>query len=168
MGLIPGSGRSPGGGKAIHFSILAQRIPWTERSLAGYSPLGCKELDMTEVTQKAGMCQVLLFYFKQIMHIHNPHVSQSRHQLDRPAPYQRTDFISSNKQEMEKIITYPSAFTLSFRFLNKSSKKKRGVGSKTRSKELEIILAAFYRSNRALLLWLHRQKQLKISDRKTE
>jgi len=35
---------------AIHFSILAWRIPWTERNLAGYSPLGCKELDMTEVT----------------------------------------------------------------------------------------------------------------------
>ena len=33
---------------AIHFSILAWRIPWTERNLAGYSPLGCKELDMTE------------------------------------------------------------------------------------------------------------------------
>ena len=30
MGLIPGSGRSPGGGKATHSSILAGRIPWTE------------------------------------------------------------------------------------------------------------------------------------------
>ena len=29
-----------------HSSILAWRIPWTE-SLAGYSPWGCKELDMT-------------------------------------------------------------------------------------------------------------------------
>ena len=29
-GLIPGSGRSPGGGMAIHSSILAWRIPWTE------------------------------------------------------------------------------------------------------------------------------------------
>ena len=25
-----------------------QKIPWTERSLAGYSPWGCKELDRTE------------------------------------------------------------------------------------------------------------------------
>ena len=29
MGLIPGSGRSPGGGHT-HSSILAWRIPWTE------------------------------------------------------------------------------------------------------------------------------------------
>ena len=30
MGLIPGLGRSPAEGMAIHFSILAWRIPWTE------------------------------------------------------------------------------------------------------------------------------------------
>ena len=29
-GLIPGSGRSPGGGMATHSSILAWRIPWSE------------------------------------------------------------------------------------------------------------------------------------------
>ena len=36
-------------GMATHCSILAWRIPWTE-DLAGYSPWGHKELDMTEVT----------------------------------------------------------------------------------------------------------------------
>ena len=30
MGLIPGSGRSPGGGHSNYFSILAWRIPRTE------------------------------------------------------------------------------------------------------------------------------------------
>ena len=35
-------------GRATHSSILAWRIPWTERSLAGYSPWGGKESDMTE------------------------------------------------------------------------------------------------------------------------
>ena len=30
MGLIPGSGRSPGGGHGSPLSILAWRIPWTE------------------------------------------------------------------------------------------------------------------------------------------
>ena len=30
MGLIPGSGRSPGGGNGTHSSILAWKIPWTE------------------------------------------------------------------------------------------------------------------------------------------
>ena len=44
----PGSrlGRSPGEGDS-HSSILAWRIPGL-RSLVGYSPWGCKELDMTE------------------------------------------------------------------------------------------------------------------------
>ena len=30
VGLVPGSGRSPRGGIATHFRILAWRIPWTE------------------------------------------------------------------------------------------------------------------------------------------
>ena len=30
MGLIPGSGRSPGKGNGNYSSILAWRIPWTE------------------------------------------------------------------------------------------------------------------------------------------
>ena len=29
-GSIPGSGQSPGGGKATHSSILIWEIPWTE------------------------------------------------------------------------------------------------------------------------------------------
>ena len=33
---------------ATHSSILAWKIPWTERCLAGYSPWGRKESDMTE------------------------------------------------------------------------------------------------------------------------
>ena len=35
-------------GMAIHSDILAWRIPWTERSLAGYNPWGHKELDTTD------------------------------------------------------------------------------------------------------------------------
>ena len=35
-------------GMATHSSILAWRIPWTERSLVGYSPWGCKKSDVTE------------------------------------------------------------------------------------------------------------------------
>ena len=37
---------------ATHSSILAWRIPWTE-NLAGYSPKGHKESDMTEATEQA-------------------------------------------------------------------------------------------------------------------
>ena len=36
---------------ATHSSILAWRIPWTEK-LGGLGPWGCKELDMTEMTQQ--------------------------------------------------------------------------------------------------------------------
>ena len=32
---------------ATHSSVLIWRVPWIE-SLAGYSPWGCKELDITE------------------------------------------------------------------------------------------------------------------------
>jgi len=35
---------------ATHYSILAWRIPWTEESLAGYSPWDHKELDTAEAT----------------------------------------------------------------------------------------------------------------------
>ena len=47
-GLISGSGRSPGEGMAIHSSILAWRIPWTEEP-GGYSPWDRKVLDTTEL-----------------------------------------------------------------------------------------------------------------------
>ena len=39
---------------ATHSSILAWEIPWTEESLAGYSPWGHKESDRTEVTTTMG------------------------------------------------------------------------------------------------------------------
>ena len=48
-GSIPGLGRSPGERMATHSSIL----PWKshgQRSLAGFSPWGCREVDMTEHT----------------------------------------------------------------------------------------------------------------------
>ena len=47
-GSIPGSGRSLEKEMATHSSILAWEIPWTEKSLKGYSPWGLKESDMTE------------------------------------------------------------------------------------------------------------------------
>ena len=40
-------------GMAIHSSILAWRVPWTERSLVVHNPWDCKELDTTEVTEYA-------------------------------------------------------------------------------------------------------------------
>jgi len=38
VGLIPGSGRSPGTGNGKYSSILAWKIPWTEEPTVDYSP----------------------------------------------------------------------------------------------------------------------------------
>ena len=46
-GSISESKRPPGGGEATHSRILAWEIHG-QRSLAGHSPRGCEESDMTE------------------------------------------------------------------------------------------------------------------------
>ena len=43
MGLIPGSGRSPGGRNGNHSSILAWEIPWTEES-GGLQSMGSQRV----------------------------------------------------------------------------------------------------------------------------
>ena len=43
MGSIPGLGQSPGEGMAIHFSILACKIPWTEE------PGGLQSMELQRV-----------------------------------------------------------------------------------------------------------------------
>ena len=48
--LIPGLGRSPGGGHGNTLQYACLKKPHAQRSLVGYSPEGCKELDTTEVT----------------------------------------------------------------------------------------------------------------------
>ena len=47
-GSIPGSGRSPGGGNGNPLQSSCSENPLGQRSLVGYSPRGCKELDTTE------------------------------------------------------------------------------------------------------------------------
>ena len=49
LGSIPGLGSSPGGGHGnpLQYSCLENPM---QRGLAGYSPWGHKELDMTEAT----------------------------------------------------------------------------------------------------------------------
>ena len=48
LGSIPGLGRSPGGGYGNPLQYSCLETPHGQRSLAGYSPLGCKESDTTE------------------------------------------------------------------------------------------------------------------------
>ena len=47
MVLISGSGRSPGGGNGILLQYSCLGNPLGQKSLAGYSPWGRKESDMT-------------------------------------------------------------------------------------------------------------------------
>ena len=50
LGLIPWSGRSPREGNRypLQYPYLENSMSHEPRSLAGYSPWGCKESDMTE------------------------------------------------------------------------------------------------------------------------
>ena len=48
LGLIPGLARSPGGGHGNPLQYSCLENPHGQRILAGYSPWGCKESDMTE------------------------------------------------------------------------------------------------------------------------
>ena len=47
-GWVPGSRRSPGEGNGNPLQYLCLENPQRQRSLAGYSPWGCKESDTTE------------------------------------------------------------------------------------------------------------------------
>ena len=47
LGLIPGLGRSPGGEYGNPLQRFCLENPHGQRSLAGYSPWGSRELDMT-------------------------------------------------------------------------------------------------------------------------
>ena len=48
LGLIPGLGRSPGGGHGNLLQHSCLENPHGQRSLVGYSPWGCKQSDTTE------------------------------------------------------------------------------------------------------------------------
>ena len=56
VGSIPGSGRSPGGGQSNPLQYSCLETPHGQRSLAGYSPWACTELDTTEVTEHTHTC----------------------------------------------------------------------------------------------------------------
>ena len=52
-GLIPGSGRSPGGGYGNPLQYSCLKNSHGQRSLLGYSPQGHKGLDTIEATEHA-------------------------------------------------------------------------------------------------------------------
>ena len=58
-GLIPGSGRSPGGGHGNPFQYACLENPHGQRSLSDYSPWGHKELDTTEQLSTAPLILII-------------------------------------------------------------------------------------------------------------
>ena len=66
LGLIPGLGRSPGKGHGNPLQYTFLENPHGQRSLAGCSPWGCKELDMTEATKHSTQHSLILTLEKEI------------------------------------------------------------------------------------------------------
>ena len=65
-GLIPGSGRSPGGGHVNQLQYSCLENTHGQRSLVGYSPRGCKESDTTEWLSTAhGVLGTILYSGEQ-------------------------------------------------------------------------------------------------------
>ena len=61
---IPGWGRSPGGGHGNPCQYSCLESPHGQRSLAGYSPWGHKELDMTEQLSTYPLYRLDVFFFQ--------------------------------------------------------------------------------------------------------
>ena len=68
-GSIPGSGRSPGGdhGNPLQYSCLEN--PHGQRSVASYSPWGCKDLDMTEQLNIAQHGTIMIGIYEEMLYI---------------------------------------------------------------------------------------------------
>ena len=60
-GLIPRSGRSPGEGNGNPLQFLPRKSHG-QRSLAGYSPCGCKELDTTQQLNNNRLILILILF----------------------------------------------------------------------------------------------------------
>ena len=64
LGLIPGLGRSPGGGHSNPLQYSCLENPHGQRSLVGYSPWDCTESDTTQRLSPAHTAQLNLFLLK--------------------------------------------------------------------------------------------------------
>ena len=58
LGLIPGSGRSPGVRNGNPYQYSCRKIPWTEEPGELQFKWGCKELDATEHTHQIRSDQI--------------------------------------------------------------------------------------------------------------
>ena len=68
MDLIPGLGRCPGGGQPT--PVFLAEESHGQRSLAGYSPWGCKKLDTTKTLTIHAYIIYILYILVQILFPH--------------------------------------------------------------------------------------------------
>ena len=73
LGLIAGSGRSPGEGHGNRLQYSCLKNPHGQRSLAGYSQRGRKESDMTEQVSTAHLITGAVI-FQSSFYIGNSHM----------------------------------------------------------------------------------------------
>ena len=69
LGSVPGLGRSPGGGHGNPLQYSCLENPHGQRSLAGYSPWGHKELDTTERLSTAQPLSTILLPYRSLQSI---------------------------------------------------------------------------------------------------
>ena len=83
LGLIPGSGRSPGGEHGIPLQHSCLENPHGQRSPAGYSPWGHKEQDTTEPLSSTQHIPSSKYFWKSLLHHHfyHNHSSEDPHHL---------------------------------------------------------------------------------------
>ena len=76
LGLIPWLGRSTGGGHGNPLQYSCLENPHCQRSLEGYSPWGCKELDMTEQlsTAQHKLYRTYIFYIYMCIYSIHTHI----------------------------------------------------------------------------------------------
>ena len=104
LNSIPGFGRSPGGahGNPLQYSFL--KNPHGRRSLAGYSPWGYKESDMTEQLSTAQSISTIFLVLKKV---HGNGSYQQQGELKQDA-----GFIATVKQRVwfhkNEVISYSS------------------------------------------------------------
>ena len=77
LGSIPGLGISPGGGHGNPLQYSYLENPHGQRSLVGYSPWGCKELDTTEVTKHT--CFINKYVSRHLLHTYHCARSYAQH-----------------------------------------------------------------------------------------
>ena len=96
QGSIPGSGRSPGEGNAVHSSILAWRIPWTEKP-GRLQSMGSQRVGHDWVTSLRFSS---LLPWKKSYNKPRQHIKKQRHLFANKGPYSQSCGVFSSHWQM--------------------------------------------------------------------